>query len=150
GAGSVDALCAQYVAGADEVGDVLVLMGATLIAWVVAPEPVDRPGLWNVPHTAPGGRWLVGGASNAGGLFIDWTSQLLPTGGHRLDPADVPVWLPYARGERVPLHDPNRRSSLHDLHLGHGPAALRRAAHEASGFVVRHMLDLAGVPAHRI
>jgi len=149
GAGTIDALAAQYVAGADEPGDVLVLLGATLIVWLVTDDWVERPGLWTVPHTAPG-RSLVGGASNAGGLFVDWASRVTPPGDGEPDPADVPVWLPYARGERTPLHDPSRRASLHELHLGHGPAALERATYEASGFVARHLLDLADRPARRI
>jgi xylulokinase len=62
----------------------------------------------------------------------------------------VPVWQPYLRGERVPIHDPDRRASLHDLHIGMGPAEIWRAAHEASGFAVRHILDLAGVPTRRL
>jgi len=36
--GTVDALCDQIVAGASQVGDVLVLMGATLIVWIVIDE----------------------------------------------------------------------------------------------------------------
>jgi xylulokinase len=49
-------------------------------------------------------------------------------------------------GERTPLHDPDRRSSIHGLDLSHGAPALRRAAFEAAGFVTRHHLDL-GAPA---
>jgi xylulokinase len=158
--GAIDAVCEQLVSGADEVGDVLVLCGTTLITWIVTAEAVDVPGLWAIPHTTPD-RWLVGGPSNAGGLFLGWASRLLarppgggPAAGERLDPARIPVWEPYIRGERTPLHDPDRRAAVHDLDLTHGPAALRRAAWEASGFVVRHHIDLAtdvaGVPARRI
>lgn len=150
GPGTVDALAEQLVAGADHDGDVLVILGTTLITWAVMPEWRQVPGLWTVPHTAPG-KTLVGGPSNAGGLFLDWADRLL---GRSREPARhperVPIWLPYVRGERTPLHDPSRRASLHDLNLTHGPAELRRAAHEASGFVVRHHLELAGARARRI
>jgi sugar (pentulose or hexulose) kinase len=216
------------------------LLGATLIVWLVTPEWVDRPGLWTVPHTALGLN-LVGGASNAGGLFLDWASDLLGAGRHPADPpglpadegeqiapsggggdvdgsglpageqvgrsgpvggggrsdpagllsgegggvgrsvsaaggslrvgssgvpgrgrgegaggrggveaGDVPVWVPYLRGERVPVHRGGVRAGLHDLHIGHGVGAVERAAFEASGFVVRHILDLAGGEARRI
>jgi xylulokinase len=53
------------------------------------------------------------------------------------------VWEPYVRGERTPLHDPYRRAALHQLDLTTEPGGIRRAAFEASGFVVRHHLDLA-------
>jgi len=150
GGGTVDALAEQIVAGADEEGDVLVILGTTLITWGVIPAWREAPGLWTIPHSAPG-KTLIGGASNAGGLFLNWALALLgPAKNASVNPDHVPVWLPYVRGERTPLHDPARRSSLHDLDLTHGPAAARRAAYEASGFVVRRHLELGEVPARRI
>jgi xylulokinase len=62
----------------------------------------------------------------------------------------VPVWSPYVRGERVPYHDPDRRATLDGLDLTHGGAAVRRAAYEASGFVVRQLIELSGAPTSRI
>ncbi len=174
GGGTIDALGEQMVAGADAVGDVLVILGSTLIVWAVIPDWREAPGLWTVPHTAPG-RVLLGGPSNAGGLFLNWADRLLaasdggrdPRGGSHVGPspeaaaasgggaapvdvARVPVWQPYLRGERVPFHDPDRRASLHDLDIGMDAASARRAAHEASGFAVRHLLDLGSVDARRI
>ena len=70
--GTIDAMGEQVVAGADEPGDVLVILGTTLIVWAVVPDLVDVAPFYCVPHTAPGGVWLVGGPSNAGGLFLDW------------------------------------------------------------------------------
>lgn len=149
GGGTIDAFGEQLVAGADDTGDVLVILGTTLITWAVIDDWREVPGLWTIPHTAPG-KVLLGGPSNAGGLFLNWATSLLgrPTG--PVDPSRVPVWLPYVRGERTPLHDPDRRAELHDLDLTHGAAALRRAAYEAAGFVVRHHLDLGQVDARRI
>jgi xylulokinase len=147
--GTIDALAEQLVAGADRDGDVLVILGTTLITWAVLPEWREEPGLWTVPHTAPG-KALIGGPSNAGGLFLDWVRGLVGESGGDPDPGRVPVWTPYVRGERTPLHDPDRRAGLHDLDLLAGPAAVRRAAVEASGFVVRHHLDLAGLRPTRI
>jgi xylulokinase len=150
-AGTIDALGEQFVAGADEKGDVLVILGTTLIVWAVTDEWREVPGLWTIPHTAPG-KIVIGGASNAGGLFLNWAASLLPRGRDRdpLDPGRVPVWLPYARGERTPFHDPDRRASVHDLDLTHNAAAMRRAAFEASGFVARHHLDLSATAPRRI
>jgi xylulokinase len=167
--GTVDAMCDQIVSGADNTGDVLVICGATLIVWAVVDEWMDVPGLWTVPHTVAG-KVIVGGPSNAGALFVDWARSLLH--GSRRPPLSrraagapgvngdlpprkgrpdaVPVWMPYLRGERVPYHDTSLRSSLHKLDLTHDAAALERAAYEASGFVVRHMLDLGQIKAQRI
>jgi xylulokinase len=158
--GTIDALCDQIVAGANEPGDVLVIFGATLIVWAVCDEWIQAPGLISYPHTTAD-RFLVGGPSNAGALFVDWARTLLrgtPRPGpdrERLDPRlgrpdRVPVWLPYVRGERTPFEDHTLRSNLYGLDIGSGPEAMERAAFEASGFVVRRILDTAGVKATRI
>lgn len=68
----------------------------------------------------------------------------------RGDPGRVPVWTPYVRGERVPYHDRSLRAGLHGLDITHDAAALERAAYEASGFVIRNMLQRAGVVGRRI
>ena len=74
---------------------------------------------------------------------INWACRALGAE-HPADPprpGHVPVWAPYPRGERVPLHDAHRRGALVDLDLTHDAAAVRRAVFEASGFVTRRMVD---------
>ena len=156
GAGTVDVFAEQLVADARAPGDVLVLCGTTLIPWVLTTGWPEVDGLWTVPYTVPG-LTAVGGASNAGGLFVDAVRRLLGGPGavddadlDGLDPAALPVWLPYLRGERTPLHDPARRAELRGLALGHGPAAVLRAAYEASAFVVRRHVELSGVVPTRV
>lgn len=148
--GAVDALCEQMVAGVDRDGEVLVMCGTTLIVWVTLPEARQVPGLWTIPHTkAP--KSQIGGASNAGGLFLGWVDRVIGPGDPAgIDPRRVPVWSPYIRGERTPFHDPDRRAVLDGVDLTHGPAAVRRAAYEASGFVVRQLIELTGAPVSRI
>ena len=152
-AGTIDALGEQLVAPCGDAGDVLVMCGTTLLPWVMTGEWVEVDGLWTFP-SARAGIMAVGGASNAGGLFIDRVRALV---GDRasgdllaLDAGDLPVWLPYPRGERTPLHDPDRRAELLDLHVGHTPAHVLMAAYEAAGFVVRHHIELSGLGASRI
>lgn len=148
--GAIDALCEQIVAGADHDGDVLVLCGTTLIVWTTIAEARQVPGLWTIPHTAAG-KSQIGGASNAGGLFLSWVDRVVAQGDpSSADPRRIPVWLPYIRGERTPFHDPDRRAGLHGLDLTHDAASLRRAAYEASGFVVRQILELSGAPVRRV
>lgn len=147
--GTIDAFAEQQVAGAENDGDVLVIFGATLVIWAVVPDWQEAPGLWTVPHTAPG-KCLIGGASNAGGLFLNWAMGFMAPPSGQLRPDDVPVWLPYVRGERTPLHDPDIRSSIHDMDFATGAKSLERAAYEAAGFVIRHHLDIAGLTPRRI
>ncbi len=158
--GTIDALCDQIVSGAVHPGDVLVIFGATLICWAVCDEWLTVEGLISYPSTTVD-RYLVGGPSNAGALFVDWARQLLrgtPRPGpdrERLEPrlgqpGRVPIWLPYVRGERTPFEDHTLRSNVYGLDIGSGAEALERAAYEASGFVVRRMLERAGVKSTRI
>ena len=140
--GCIDALAEQIVAGADHDGDVLVLLGTTLIIWAVTDASHEVPGLYVLPHTAPG-KMLIGGPSNAGGLFCNWAASLLGAPSTPLDAPRVPVWAPYPRGERSLMHDAARRAALVDLDLTHDAAAVRRAAFEASAFVARRILDVA-------
>ena len=150
GGGTIDAFAEQLVSGAAHDGDVLVICGTTLVLWAVIPEWREVEGLWTVPHTEPG-KTLIGGASNAGGLFLGWANSLLPEDDEPLSSSQaIPVWEPYVRGERTPLHDPDRRAAVHFLDRTMGPNAVRRGAYEASGFALRHHLDLAGVEAKRL
>ncbi|HEY1831566.1 MAG TPA: FGGY-family carbohydrate kinase [Acidimicrobiales bacterium] len=158
--GSIDAFCDQIVSGAFEPGDVLVIFGATLITWAITTEWLMVPGLISYPHTTPD-RFMIGGPSNAGALFVDWARQLLrgtPKPGpgreelpHRIGRPDrVPVWLPYIRGERTPFEDHSLLSNIYGLDIGTDGAQLERAAFEASGFVVRRLVEMSGVRPRRI
>jgi sugar (pentulose or hexulose) kinase len=148
--GTIDALCEQIVAGADRDGEVLVMCGTTLIVWTTIPEARQVPGLWTIPHTSSG-KSKIGGASNAGGLFLDWVDRVVGPGDpESADRYRVPVWSPYIRGERTPFHDPDRRAMVDALDLTHDAASLRRAAYEASGFVVRQLIELSGASVSRI
>ena len=152
-AGTIDALGEQLVAPCGDPGDVLVMCGTTLLPWVLTDEWVEIDGLWTFP-SARAGIMAVGGASNAGGLFIDRVRALVGDAPSEellaLGPDDLPVWLPYPRGERTPLHDPDRRAELLDLHVGHAPTHVLMAAYEAAGFVVRHHIELSGLDTGRI
>lgn len=149
GSGCIDAFAEQLVAGADDDGDVLVILGTTLIVWAVTSSKEPVPDHYVIPHTAAG-KMLVGGPSNAGGLFLNWATSLLGASDLPADPGAVPLWAPYPRGERVPHNDPDRRAVLADLDLTHTAGGVRRAAFEASGFVTRRMLEAADVGSRRI
>lgn len=85
------------------------------------------------------------------GCFSGWVDRVIGPGDpESVDPRRIPVWSPYIRGERTPFHDPDRRAVIDGVDLTHGPAALRRAAYEASGFVVRQLIELSGAPVSRI
>jgi len=148
--GSIDAFCEQLVAGIVNDGDVLVIIGATLITWAVIPEWHEADGLWTVPHNVEG-KSLIGGPSNAGGIAERFAQEFLtsptdPTASNARQDS-IPVFIPFVRGERVPLHDPARTAQFLGLSQSTGPAGAWRAVYEASGFTVRRALELAGLIA---
>jgi len=155
-AGSADAFCEQLVSGANLEGDVLLVAGSTMIVWIVTSKTEAVDGLWSVPHLHPGVN-LLGGPSSVGGTFIEWACSL---SGSRLkdslplphDPFSIPVWRPYELRDRIRARQ-SAVAELTDLNPLHGPVAIRRAAFEASGFVVRQYLERAkqaGIEAKRI
>jgi xylulokinase len=146
GAGSVDGMCEQLVSGTVQAGDVLIALGSTLVVWLTVPGwPDEVPGLWRALHLAPG-MAMLGGASNAGGMWADWVDRVVrpcPESTGPEGPGDVPIWWPWARGERVPWHDRALRVGLAGADISHGPQALRRGAYEATGFVARYIVERA-------
>jgi xylulokinase len=148
-AGSVDGFCEQLVSGVAGPGEALVILGSTLVAWVGCPGWPTVDGLWTVPHTTEG-LALVGGASNAGGLWVDWADRVLAAAGPAERPRDVPLWQPWIRGERTPWFDPELRAGMQGGLLSQDAGALRRAALEASAFTVRNLLERAPTAPTRL
>ncbi|MDM7938454.1 MAG: FGGY-family carbohydrate kinase [Cyanobium sp. CZS 48M] len=107
-AGSTDAN-AGVLAADPAPGDGITVLGTTLVLKQFVAEPIEAPGL--SCHRL-GGRWLVGGASNAGGgvlrqFFSDAELERLS---RQIDPSR-PSGLHYrplpAKGERFPIDDPD-------------------------------------------
>ena len=158
GAGIVDGLAELAVAGNLDVGDVVVTLGSTLVCWAVADTWLELDGLWTIPHVAPD-RFLVGGPSNAGGLFRDRVRAMLgdPPSDEEftalladIDPGDLPVWIPSIHPERTATAGTARTASLLGLEATHRQAHLHRAALEAAGFVVRRHIRAAGITPRRV
>lgn len=158
GAGIVDGLAELTIAGAGDLGDVIVTLGSTLLCWIVTDSWLEIDGLWTIPHVVPD-RCLVGGPSIAGGLFWDRVRAMLgdPPAGEdfdaalaNLDPGDLPVWIPSVHPERTPVAGTARTASLLGLEATHRRIHLFRAALEATGFVVRRHIDVAGIGPQRI
>ncbi len=107
--GTTDGCASALAAGLERIGDAVTSLGSTLTLKILSDRPV---------HSAPHGiyshrilgQWLVGGASNTGGLvlrhlFGDDLASLLPT-----PVADAPSGFDYVplirEGERFPVADP--------------------------------------------
>jgi xylulokinase len=149
GCGLADAWAEATVAGINSPGDVMVICGTTLIVWCVMPAPALVEGMWTIPHPL-GDLSILGGASNAGGMFVNWVRRLLADTGPVTNPQAVPLFVPYLKGERTPVHDIDLRASLQGLDIGHGAGSIMRAAYESTAFITRRMMDMSGVERTRI
>lgn len=149
--GGIDVSAERSVAGLRDVGEVLVICGSTLVVWAVAPKSHAAEGLRVIPHTDES--VLIGTPSRAGGLFVELVWRMTSGRGLRQsagDPEAVPVWLPYPDGERHDAFPATRRALLADLDIAHDARAVRRAAYEATAFVVRRILEHANVAATEV
>ncbi len=146
--GAIDVACERIISGIED-GDALVICGSTLIVMAALP-PGATPPAEIIAYPDETGAQTATAASNAGGLFLNWVDRTTVKSRGPVDPEQVPVWLPYIRGERTPWNDPNRRAVLADVHQGHDAAAVRRGAFEASAFVARHLLEMMDLSPRRI
>jgi xylulokinase len=144
-----DAWAEATVAGADSPNDALVICGTTLIVWPSIEGHRVVPGMWTIPHPKVG-MSILGGASNAGGMFINHARKLLAASGPRMEAHAIPLWIPYIKGERTPVHNSALRAQLHDMEISQGPDQLMRAAYEASAFSARRLIELAESTTSRI
>jgi sugar (pentulose or hexulose) kinase len=105
--GSTDANAAVLAAEPQE-GDGVAVLGTTLVLKQFAPAPLHGPGVNN--HRIAG-RWLVGGASNAGGGVLRqfFSEQQLEELSRQIQPeisTGLNLFPLPQRGERFPVDDP--------------------------------------------
>lgn len=107
-AGTTDANAAVLAAN-PQPGDGITVLGTTLVLKQFSPGPISGPG---ISCHRLGGRWLVGGASNAGGGVLRqfFSDQDLAELSRQINP-DQPSGLQLRplprRGERFPVDDPD-------------------------------------------
>ena len=147
--GTVDAFASYLGAGLLEPGDAFDPGGSAGGFGVYWDRPIEVPGAFVTP--APlAGLFSVGAAMAATGRALDWyrdqvlvdtiaTDALLAEAAATPPGADGLVFLPYLAGERSPIWDPDARSVLAGLTLGHGRGHICRAIVEASALAIRHV-----------
>ncbi len=157
-AGTTDANAAVLAAD-PQPGDGITVLGTTLVLKQFSPTPITGPG---ISCHRLGGRWLVGGASNAGGGVLRqfFSDQELAELSRQINP-DRPSGLelrPLPRpGERFPIDDPGLEpvlgprpvsDALYLQGLLEGLAAIERAGwqrlQQLGAPPIRRVLSLGG------
>ena len=109
-AGTTDSTAGFIATGASAVGHAVTALGSTLVLKVLSEKPVFAARYGVYSHRL-GERWLVGGASNAGGSVLRrfFTAQQIDNYSRLMQPL-TPTGLDYyplpAPGERFPVCDP--------------------------------------------
>lgn len=159
--GTIDAWAEALSVGAHGVGDLMLMYGTTMFLIHTVPEPLAHPSLWGTVGALPGTRNLAGGMATSGAVTA-WLRELVgsPSYAGLLADADRSgvgaqglLMLPYFAGERTPLLDPDARGTIVGLTLSHTAGDLYRAALEATGFAVRHnveVIEAAGGDVRRV
>ena len=169
-AGGVDAAMATLAAGAFERGDNVSMMGTSTCWGTVHEGDGLAQELVSFPHVADSEEkiYTFGGSATTGGL-IEWfkdefagpevqageLADVDPFELLSMKAAEIPpgseglVALPYFKGERSPIWDPDSRGMFVGLTLYHEKEHLYRALMEAGGYSLRHNIEVAediGVP----
>lgn len=148
--GTVDAWAEALSVGAQHTGDLMLMYGTTMFLIHTVPQPLTSASLWGTVGALPGTRNLAGGMATSGAI-TNWLRDLFADADHgeltRLAAESGPganglLMLPYFSGERTPVMDPDARGVIAGLTLSHTRGDLYRAALEATGFGVRHNIEV--------
>ena len=115
-AGTTDGVAAFLATGAHEIGDAVTSLGTTLVVKVLSDKPVFAPEYGIYSHRL-GDKWLVGGASNAGGITLQqyFSRAQLDSMMDQLKPEQPTGYQYYplpGPGERFPFCDPAMKPRL--------------------------------------
>lgn len=160
--GGGDTLCAALGCGATAPGDFYISSGTTDTLGLCLDQYAYDPRLYCCGHVVPDRYVSIAPMTYTGGCLKWFLSELGGTGGSETDYAgferaasDVPtgsgglVFLPYLKGERSPIHDPEARGAYFGLTDTTTRAAMGRAVLEGVAFGIRHCLE-AMEEAHRV
>ncbi|KIF76387.1 sugar kinase [Streptomyces sp. 150FB] len=148
--GTIDAWAEALSVGAQNTGDLMLMYGTTMFLIHTVPEALTSPSLWGTVGALPDTRNLAGGMATSGAV-TDWLRDLSGAADHtellRLAAESGPganglLMLPYFSGERTPVMDPEARGVIAGLTLSHTRGDLYRSALEATGFGVRHNIEV--------
>jgi gluconokinase len=125
----------------NEPGGLVVTVGTSSAARLIVGNPQIDPAMRTFCYYLKDRQWLVGGASNNGGIVLQWLQEDFFQSEKTVDRflsqaaavkpgAEGLIFLPYLLGERAPIWDADAKGILFGLHINHGQAAMIRASLE--------------------
>ena len=136
------------IGASDESGGLVITIGTSSAARLIINEPYFDPGMRTFCYYLQKGQWLLGGASNNGGIVMQWLleeffqsektmSEFLKPASTVGPGADGLIFLPYLLGERAPIWDADAKGVLFGVHINHGQAQMIRASLEGVIYCIR-------------
>jgi gluconokinase len=164
--GASDGVLANLGAGVITSDQMVLTIGTSLAVRTGTSLPVTDDASRAFCYALDTDRFIVGGASNNGGIVLDWLYHKLLSGqlagepeGNRLGAlieaaaqvrADDLLFLPYVAGERAPIWEADATGVLLGLNLEHTNAHVMRAAVEGILFnaywIASRLFERVGVP----
>lgn len=154
-----DVVSTAHGAGVLRPGDAVLILGTTLCAGLLAPDPaLDRKPSGVTLTAGVPGQWMLAEPALAGTGVLSWAAALLglkdpvaltELAGTADRSAPRPLVLPYTApgGERAPFYDPAVSGAVLGLRSWHGPADLALAVLEGLALAGAECLRTAGQPA---
>jgi len=126
----------------DEPGALVVTVGTSSAARLIVDKPQTDPDMRTFCYYIRNGQWLLGGASNNGGIVLQWLQEdffhsekpvtdFLNQASRVKPGSDGLIFLPYLLGERSPIWNADARGVVFGLNINHGQAEMIRASLEA-------------------
>ncbi|HET7000515.1 MAG TPA: gluconokinase [Puia sp.] len=139
-AGGSDGAMAN-IGSTEEPGSLVITIGTSSAARVILNRPYIDPAMRTFCYYIKNNQWLLGGASNNGGIVLQWLHENIfrsekSVTDFLIQASDVKpgseglIFLPYLLGERAPIWNADAKGVLFGLQISHSQAAMVRASLE--------------------
>jgi gluconokinase len=126
----------------DEPGSLVITIGTSSAARLILNKPHIDPEMRTFCYYIHNQQWLLGGASNNGGIVLQWLQEnffhsektvtdFLKQASGIAPGAEGLIFLPYLLGERAPVWNAAAKGILFGLDIRHGQEHMIRASMEA-------------------
>jgi gluconokinase len=125
----------------NEPDSLVITIGTSSAARIIVNKPQIDPGMRTFCYFIKDNQWLVGGASNNGGVVLQWLqedffhSEKTITGFLKQASSIKPgseglIFLPYLMGERAPIWNADAKGILFGIQINHSQETMIRASLE--------------------
>ena len=129
------------IGSTEEPGSLVITVGTSSAARVILNRPYIDPGMRTFCYYINHKQWLLGGASNNGGIVLQWLQENLFHSEKKVidflnqastvkPGADGLIFLPYLLGERAPIWNADAKGILFGVQINHSQASMIRASLE--------------------